>query len=519
MAGLDRGTLLALGAMAMAVFVIANDFTALSVALPEIENEFDVDVSSVQWVINIYALVFGVLIVTGGRLADMLGRRRVFFAGAAIFATFSVLGGLAPDDLWLIACRALMGIGGAMMWPAVLGMTFALLPQEKAGLAGGLILGAAGFGNAAGPLVGGALTEALGWRWILFVNLPIAGAACLVTWRLVSESRAGTGRERIDYLGITTLTVGLMALLLALDQVTLWGWTDPRILGLFALFVALLATFAVAERRAGPSALIPREVMGNPAFRSACLATLLMSAVFFSVLLFLPQFMEKVLGYGPLKAGAALLPLMGVFAVTSFVAGPLYGRLGAKTVVSAGAGCLALGTFLISLVEPDWGWSSLVPAMVVTGAGIGLFYSSITTAGVTALDPSRSSLAGGIVYMFQIAGGSIGLGLTTTVFTTASEDSLQADLAGARLSGGEIDSLHGALAGTESATSILDRFPAATADRIVELLREAFAAGMQWGFRLVALLALAGLVVAVLFVGGSLLGTRRRGAAEPEVTS
>jgi hypothetical protein len=313
--------------------------------------------------------------------------------------------------------------------------------------------------------------------------------------------------------------VGLMALLLALDQVTLWGWTDPRILGLFALFVALLATFVVAERRAGPSGLIPRDVMGNTAFRSACLATLLMSAVFFSVLLFLPQFTEKVLGYGPLKAGAALLPLMGVFAVTSFVAGPLYGRLGAKTVVSTGAFCLALGTFLISLVERDWGWGSLVPAMVVTGAGIGLFYSSITTAGVTALDPSRSSLAGGIVYMFQVAGGSIGLGLTTTVFTTASEDSLQAELAGSRLSGGEIDSLHSALAGTDSATSILDRFPAATADRIVELLREAFAAGMQWGFRLVALLALAGLVVSVLFVGGSLLGTGRRRAAEPEPTS
>jgi EmrB/QacA subfamily drug resistance transporter len=519
MAGLDRRTLLALGAMAMAVFVIANDFTSLSVALPDIEDEFDVDVSSVQWVINIYALIFGVLIVTGGRLADMFGRRRMFFIGAAIFAAFSFLGGVAQDDLWLIISRGLMGIGGAMMWPAVLGMTFAILPEDKAGLAGGLIIGAAGFGNAAGPLVGGALTEALGWRWILFANLPIAAAACLVTWRAVSESRVDTARERIDYLGITTLSLGLMALLLALDQVTLWGWTDPRILVLFGLFIVLLVAFGITERRAGASALIPGDVMGNPAFRSACIATLLMSAVFFVVLLFLPQFMQKVLGYGPLKAGAALLPLMGVFAVTSFLAGPLYQRLGAKTVVSAGAACLAIGPFLISLIERDWGWGSLVPGMVVTGVGIGLFYSSITTAGVTALDPSRSSLAGGIVYMFQVAGGSIGLGLTTTVFTTASEDKLQEDLAGSRLTGGEIDSLHGALAGTESATSLLERFPAATADRLVELLREAFAAGMQWGFRLVALLALAGLVVSVLFVGGSLLGARRRPTADAEAAS
>jgi EmrB/QacA subfamily drug resistance transporter len=516
MAGLDRRTMVALGAMAMAVFVIANDFTALSVALPDIENDFDIDVSSVQWVINIYALVFGVLIVTGGRLADMFGRRRLFFMGAAIFATFSVLGGAAQDDLWLIACRALMGIGGAMMWPAVLGMTFAILPEEKAGLAGGLILGAAGFGNAAGPLLGGALTEGLSWRWILFVNLPIAVIACFVTWRAVPESRAEAGRERIDYLGITSLTVGLMALLIALDQVTLWGWNDPRILGLVALCLASLGVFAVAERRPGASALIPRDVMGNPGFRAACFATLLMSAVFFAVLLFVPQFFEKILGYGPLQAGAAMLPMMGIFAVTSFVAGPLYNRLGAKTIVSAGALCLTAGTFLISLVDRDSGWASLVPGLVMTGIGVGLFYSSITTAAVTALDPSRSSLAGGIVYMFQIAGGSIGLGLTTTIFTTASEDSLQADLAGSGLSGSEIDSLHGALAGTDSATSLLARFPSATADRLVELVREAFAAGMQWGFRLVALLALAGLIVSVLFVGGSLLGARGEPAAQPE---
>jgi len=505
--------------MAMAVFVIANDLTALSVALPDIERDFDLDVSSVQWVINVYALVFGVLIVTGGKLADMFGRRRIFFLGAAVFAACSVLGGAAQDELWLIVCRALMGIGAALMWPAVLGMTFAILPEDKAGLAGGLIIGAAGLGNAAGPLIGGALTEALSWRWILFVNLPIALAACLLTWLAVSESRAAAGRERIDYLGITTLALGLMALLLALDQVTLWGWSDTRILGLFALSITCLTAFAVVERRAGSSALIPAEVIGNPGFRSACTATLLMSAVFFVVLLFLPQFFQKILGYGPLRAGAALLPMMAVFAATSFVAGPLYNRLGAKTIVSAGAACLTLGCFLISLVERDSGWASLLPGMAVTGIGVGLFYSSITTAGVTALDPSRSSLAGGIIYMFQIAGGAIGLGLTTTVFTTASEDALQDDVADVGLSGREVDLLHGTLAGTDTADSLLARFPAATADAMVELVRGAFAAGMQWGFRLVALLALAGLVVSVLFVGGSLLGARDRPTADSEVSA
>jgi EmrB/QacA subfamily drug resistance transporter len=511
MGGLDRATLLALGAMALAVFVIANDITALSVALPQIEEEFDSDVSTVQWVINAYALIFGVLIVTGGRLADMFGRRLLFFVGAGIFAVFSLLAGVAQDDWWLIACRGLMGIGGAIMWPAVLGMTFDALPEDKAGLAGGLIIGVAGFGNAAGPLLGGFLTDALSWRWVLYLNLPIAAIACFATWRAIPPGQP-TGRERIDYPGIATLSIGLIALLIALDQVTEWGWGDPRILGLFVLCAVLLVGFGVLERRAGSWALIPRDVMGNAGFRAACFATLMMSAVFFAALLFLPQFFQKILGSSPLEAGAGLLPMMVVFAITSFVAGGLYERLGAKLIVSAGAFCMALGAFLVSLIERDSGYGALVPGMVVMGIGVGLFYSSITTAGVTALDPSRSSLAGGIVYMFQVAGGSVGLGLTTTVFVTASEDRLQRDLAGARLDKSEIDTLHGALAGTESSTEILARFSRGVADRMLELIRDAFAAGMQWAFRLVAALALIGVLISILFVGGSLLRGRGRAA-------
>jgi EmrB/QacA subfamily drug resistance transporter len=502
--------------MAISVFVIANDVTALSVALPQIEKDFDADVSTVQWVINAYALVFGVLIVTGGRLADMLGRRRVFFTGAAIFAGFSVLGGAAQDELWLIVCRALMGIGGALIWPAVLGMTYDLLP-DRAAFAGALIIGSAGFGNAAGPLLGGVLTDALSWRWILFANLPIAALACFVTWRSVRESKGAGGEEGIDVPGVATLSIGLVALLLALDQVTDWGWRDPRILGLFAACALLLASFGAIERRAGGRALIPREVMANPAFRAACLATLLMSATFFAVLLYLPQFMQKILGWNPLEAGAGLLPLMGVFAGISFAAGPLYERFGAKRVVSAGAACLAIGIFLISLVDPDSGWGELVPGMIVTGLGVGLFYSSITTAAVTALDPSRSSLAGGIVYMFQIAGGSVGLGLTTTVFTTASEDKLQAAATG--LSEAEIHDVQGVLAGTDSAAEVLARQGAAAAGRLEELVREAFVSGLTWSFRLVALLALAGLLVSILFVGGSLLGRRGEQPAPAEAAS
>ena len=418
--GEKRVPVMALAAMALGVFVIANDFTALSVALPKIESDLNTDLTTVQWIINAYALVFGVLIVTGGRLADLFGRKRVFMIGTMIFAVFSVLGGIAPNVELVIVCRALMGVGGALMWPAVLGMTYAILPDDKAGLAGGLILGVAGFGNAVGPMLGGFLTDELSWRWLFFVNLPIALFAMFVTWREVDESAVDSAERRIDYLGVATLSVAVVSTLLALDEGTDAGFTSPAILGLFATAVVFFAAFAFIERRQGAAALIPSDVLRNSVFVAACGAVLLMSAIFFSALLFLPQFFSKDLGYSAMRSGAGLLPMMGVFAVTSFVAGSLYERLGAKVIVSLGAALLGIGIFMLSFVETGSSYESLVAGMVVLGIGVGLFYSSITTSAVTALDPSRSSLAGGIVYMCQIAGGAVGLGLNTAIVASAS---------------------------------------------------------------------------------------------------
>jgi len=443
--------------MGIAVVVIANDFSAINVALPTMEKDFDTNINTIQWVVNAYALTFGVMIVTGGRLADMFGRRNAFFLGTAIFASMSALGGAAQTETWLIATRTLMGIGGALMWPAILGMTYALLPEDKAGLAGGIIIGAAGLGNAIGPLIGGVLTQELSWRWIFFLNVPIAAFAVGVTWFLVHVKEPETGERRIDYPGIAAISVGLVSLLVALDQVADWGWTDPRVLALLALAAATLIAFVPIERRAGTHALVPKEVMRNESFTASCIAVLFMSATFFASLLYLPQFMEKQLDYTPLEAGVGMLPFLATFAAVSFVAGPLFNRLGAKTLAVFGAACITLAPFLFSMVDGDSGYGSLVLGMVVLGIGIGSFYPTATTAGVTSVDESQTSLAGGIVYMFQIAGGSIGLGLTTTVFSA-------------------------------NVPPFID--------------------GFQAGFRLDAAIALIGLAVSVLFVGGALLARR-----------
>jgi EmrB/QacA subfamily drug resistance transporter len=451
---------LALFAIGIATVTIANDFSAINVALPTMEEDFHTNINTIQWVVNAYALTFGVMIVTGGRLADMFGRRNAFFLGAALFALFSAAGGAAPNESLLIVTRALMGIGAALMLPSIIGMTYALLPEDKAGLAGGIIMGAAGLGNAVGPLIGGVFTDLLTWRWIFFLNVPIAAFAMLVIWRSVHLTEPEDADHSIDYPGIAAISIGLVSLLVALDQVDDWGWGDPRVIGLLVVAVVGVVSFVPLERRAGRHGLIPPAIIANRDFAASCVAILCMSATFFASLLYLPQFMETQLGFSPLESGLGMVPALATFALVSFVAGPLYSRVGAKRLATFGAGCMCAAAILFSLVGADAGYGALVPGMIVLGIGIGSFYSTATTAGVTSVDESQASLAGGIVYMFQIAGGSIGLGLTTTVFSA-------------------------------NVPPFID--------------------GFQAGFRLDAGIALVGVVVSLLFVGGAL--ARKRAAA------
>jgi EmrB/QacA subfamily drug resistance transporter len=451
---------LALFAIGIATVTIANDFSAINVALPTMEGDFHTNINTIQWVVNAYALTFGVMIVTGGRLADMFGRRNAFFLGAAIFAVMSAAGGVAPTETFLIVTRALMGIGAALMLPSIIGMTYALLPEEKAGLAGGIIMGAAGLGNAIGPLIGGVFTDLLTWRWIFFLNVPIAAFAVGVIWWSVHLDEPEDADHSIDYPGIASISAGLVSLLIALDQVDDWGWSDPRVIGLLVIAVIGVGSFVPLERRAGRHALIPAAIIGNRNFAASCVAILCMSATFFASLLYLPQFMETQLGFSPLESGLGMVPALATFALVSFVAGPLYSRVGAKRLATFGAACMCAAGLLFSLVGADSGYGALVPGMIVLGIGIGSFYATATTAGVTSVDESQASLAGGIVYMFQIAGGSIGLGLTTTIFSS---------------------------------------------------FNPPFIDGFQAGFRLDAGIALVGVVVSLLFVGGALV--RKRAAA------
>ncbi|HKJ36986.1 MAG TPA: DHA2 family efflux MFS transporter permease subunit [Solirubrobacterales bacterium] len=512
---LAPGTKMALFAMALGIFVIGNDFTALNVVIPAIEEDFNVDVGTAQWVINAYALFFGLAIVTGGRLADMYGRRKIFFIGSALFAGFSLVGGLAPSVDVLILMRVGMAFGGALMWPAILGMTYAELPASRAALGGALILGVAGLSNAVGPMLGGALAELISWRAILFLNVPVAAIAVSVTYFKLHQTE-DRQRERIDYAGVATLSLAVLLLLLALDQGTDWGFGDPRIVAMLVASVVLIASFGVIEPRMGEGALVPMSVIRNREFAGACAAVLLMSAVFFVVVFYVPQYLIKILDYSALEAGAGLLPMMGMFALTSFSASGIYDRFGAKAVISTGAVALVIGSFMLSLIGDDAGYSSFVLGLVVVGFGVGLFYSAVTTAAITALPESKSSLAGGLIYMCQIAGGAVGLATITAVFTSVSENELSSEAAdaGTKLSESQESVLHGLLAGTDAATAALAKIMPAKQAEIEQIVSDSFVAGIQVGFKVVAAVALVGLIVSVVYVGGRLGGSGGDGAEE-----
>jgi EmrB/QacA subfamily drug resistance transporter len=404
----------------------------------------------------------------------MFGRRRLFLIGAAIFAVFSAAAAAAPSVEVLLGSRALMAVGGAIMWPAVLGITYAVMAGDRKGLAGGLIIGVAGLGNAIGPLLGGFLTDSASWRWVFIINIPVAAFAAFVTWRYISEQYERGPDDRIDYFGVATLTTSLVALLVALDIAPSTGWGDPVVIALLATFVIAMVAFGIAERHAGRNALVPADVMSNRVFTSSCVAVFLTAGSFFAALVYMPQFFQKILGYTPLEAGAGLLPMMLAFAAISFAAGPLYDRIGGRVVLVTGGILYVAGIAALSLVGASSSFAATIPGMVMLGLAVGLFVSTITTVAVTSLDPSRSSLGGGIVYMFQVGGGSIGLALTTTIFISADR----------------VDKLVPGAAG----------------------FNDAFAHGLQTAFRVDALLALAGLAVTVFLLVPRLV---RPGAASP----
>lgn len=488
-------------AMGIGILVVAVDIAAINVAIPAIEKSYITTIEVIEWVVNGYVLMFGVLMVTCGRLADMFGRRKIFLIGVVVFGLASLAGSLAVNAQMLIAARVLQGIGGALLWPSIIGIVYSSVSKDKKGIAVGLILGVAGIGNSAGPLIGGVLTELYSWRLVLFVNVPLSLAAGLLTYFSVDEQKVEEGEKSVDYWGIITISVSLIALLYAIDQFPVWGLESYKTIAFLIVFLVFLLIFIPIER-SNKEALIPPDVMRN--FQFMLNSTIMFTFVgsFFAILLFVPQYYEKFRGYSPLGAGAALVPMMFTFAMVAPISGSIYNKLGPKLSISIGMSLVVIGTVGISLTGFGESLYDALPAFIVAGIGLGFSVPSITTAAVGAVNESRASLAGGIVYMFQLVGGALGLTAITTIFTDVAEKDITSSLerAGISITEGHKSDVLDFILGGAGKEKLVSDFGQAKLDELLPFIHHAYVTGIKSGLLFGAALALAGAILAILFV-------------------
>jgi EmrB/QacA subfamily drug resistance transporter len=413
----QRSKWLALALLASAQFVIVLDASIVNVALPSIGEALDFSRDDLSWVVNAYTLVFGGFLLLGGRLADLLGRRRMFMAGLILFALASLAGGLAQSEWQLIAARAVQGLGGAMVSPAALSIvttTFAEGRERNTAL--GVWGAVAGSGGAAGVLLGGMLTEWAGWEWVLFVNVPIGLAAAAIAPRLLDESRDTDRTRHFDVAGAITVTGGLALGVYTLVDAVNAGWTSTQTLVLGAISLALLGAFAVIETRS-PQPLVPFSIFRLRTLRGSNVVGLLIGMSLFSMFFFISLYLQNVLGYSALEAGLSYLPLAGLIIISAGMASQLVTRVGFKPTLIVGLLFVAAGLLWFSRVSAPGGsyvGDVLFPSMLAA-IGLGFSFVPVTIGAVTGTKPEEAGLASGLINTSQQIGGALGLAILASI--------------------------------------------------------------------------------------------------------
>jgi EmrB/QacA subfamily drug resistance transporter len=411
----------ALALIVTAQFMVILDVAIVNVALPSIKSDLGFSQTGLQWVITAYAILFGGTLLLGGRLADLLGRRRMFVAGLALFALSSLLSGFAWSSGSLVGFRALQGLGGALLAPAALSLLMTTFAEgRERNLALGIYGAASGSGAAAGVLLGGVITSFLGWSWIFFVNVPVGAAAIALTPLLLRESRADLLHRHFDLAGAASVTSGLMLLVYGLTRATTDGWSSPVTLGLLAGAAALVAVFVAIESRSR-SPLLPLRIFRLRALSAANATMLIVGAVTFSEFFVLTLYVQDVLHYSAVQSGVAFSAFALSVVVMSNVAQAVVGRVGVRPTLIAG---LALATTSVALltqlpVDGHYFWD-LFPAFVLGGAGLGLSFVPVTIASLTGVDRADAGVASGLVNTARQIGGAIGLATVSTIAASAS---------------------------------------------------------------------------------------------------
>jgi EmrB/QacA subfamily drug resistance transporter len=409
---------LALVIMLSAQLMIILDLTVVNIALPHIQTGLNFSAASLSWVLNAYTLTFGGLLLLGGRAGDILGRRRVFLAGIALFTLSSLAGGLATTDWMLLVARALQGVGGALASPAVLALVVGSFTEGRERTRALGIYSAVAMGGASlGLVLGGVITEWLSWRWVLFVNVPVGIVVLAVTPLFVTESARQPGR--FDLTGAITSTGGMTALVYAFIRAAASGWGDRVAVAAFAVAVLLLGLFLVTEARARQP-ITPLRLFADLGRSGSYLARLLLVAGMFGMFFFLTQFVQEILGFSPLAAGVAFLPLtLTVFGV-SRAAPRLIPRFGGTRLMLAGMLPVIAGMAWLAQVSAGTSYlAGILGPMLLLGTGMGLVFVPLTAASLAGVAPADSGAASSMVNVMQQVGGSLGLAILVTVFGTA----------------------------------------------------------------------------------------------------
>jgi EmrB/QacA subfamily drug resistance transporter len=481
--------------VSVGTFMLLLDITVVNTALPSIQKDLGASFTDVQWVIDAYTLSLAALVLTAGSLADRLGRRAVFATGLGIFAIASLAAGLAPDATFLNLARAVQGIGGAAMFAVSLALVAQEFPpgRERATAMG--VYGAAiGVSVAVGPLVGGAVTSGLGWRWVFFVNVPVGVAAIALTFARVRESR-DPNATRVDWLGVATFSTALLMLILALVRGNDDGWGSPLIVGLLVGAGLMLAAFIAIERRVAEP-MLPLGLFRRSAFTGVQLAAVAVSASLFALFLYLTLYLQNYLGYSPLQAGLRYLPITIAPFLVAPVAVALMGRVPARAIMAIGLAGVGAGLLLMAGLSAQSGWTALLPGFIVAGIGVGLLNPVIADVAVSVVSRDRSGMAAGINDTFRQVAIAVGVAAWGAIFLARGADEISTVAAGTPAATGDHPrTLIEAASGGQLA-SALARVPHGARELVANATHQGFLSGLNTILVIGGAVALAGALVA-----------------------
>jgi EmrB/QacA subfamily drug resistance transporter len=395
-------------AVAFGLFMIMLDNTVVNVGLPSIQRDLKVSVSSLEWVVNAYFLTFAVLMLSGGKLADLFGRRWIFIVGLVIFTLSSLACGLASNGETLIAARAVQGVGAALMSPATLSIITATFPPRQRGMAMGIWVGVSAVALALGPITGGLLAEHAHWSWIFFINVPIGLLAILAARVVIRESKDTSVEQRLDLPGLAASGGALLALTYALIEANSKGWTSAEILGLFAAAVIGFAAFVVLEQRQR-APMLDLSLFRNPTFAGANATMMLVALSMFGVFFFVSLFVQNILGYSPVEAGASFLPMTLCIIFFAPVAGKLSDRLGPRWLMSGGMLLVSVSLVLFSLLDESSSFWNLFPALLIGGAGMAAAMTPTTAAAMGSVPVDKAGVGSAVLNSMRQVGGSLGI--------------------------------------------------------------------------------------------------------------